>query len=76
MCSDDPLTGGGTRIVKDPFLSAFDNPTINNNIFGSFNDGVSGASRSVSTTTTIVNGQKHTITKIQDADVNNNYAEL
>lgn len=31
-------------------------------------NGVSGASRSVSTTTSIVNGHKHTITKIIDAN--------
>ncbi|KAI7896732.1 DnaJ domain-containing protein [Mucor mucedo] len=68
LFNDPIMGGGGTRVVRDPFLSAFEGPTVNSNVFGSFNDGLSGASRSVSTTTTIVNGQKHTITKIQDAN--------
>lgn len=74
---DDPLLGDGiassgirTSMTHDPFKSAFGHPqnndNSNNNIFNM--NGVSGASRSVSTTTSIVNGHKHTITKIIDAN--------
>lgn len=57
----------GVRRSRDPFTSPFDHPT--HSLFPSIHDGFSGASSSVSTTTTIVNGQKHTITKIHDQNV-------
>ncbi|CAO3630379.1 unnamed protein product [Mucor hiemalis] len=67
---DDSFNAGiGSRTAQDPFFSnSFNHPVNNINInnLGSFNNGVSGASRSVSTTTSIVNGRKHTVTKIQD----------
>lgn len=70
---DDSFNAGiGSRTAQDPFFSnSFNHPVNNINInnLGSFNNGVSGASRSVSTTTSIVNGRKHTVTKIQDMNV-------
>lgn len=53
--------------MRDPLNHPSTN--INNNIFANFSGGVSGATRSVSTTTSIVNGHKHIITKIQDVNV-------
>ncbi|KAI9487322.1 MAG: DnaJ domain-containing protein [Benjaminiella poitrasii] len=68
---DDPLLSmaSSSGRLHDPFSSPFDQLSMDGgNLFGSGNDIVSGASRSVSTTTTIVNGQRHTITKIQDSN--------
>lgn len=69
---NDRGVGGGAfggRIIIDPFSSPFHQTKGTDNIFSSLNRGIPGASRSVSTTTSIVNGRKHTITKIQDASV-------
>ncbi|GAN01874.1 DnaJ homolog subfamily B member 8 [Mucor ambiguus] len=74
---EDPFLGGGiassgirASMIHDPFTSPFDHPrnvsNISNNIYNM--NGVSGASRTMSTTTSIVNGHKHTITKIIDAN--------
>ncbi|CEP11697.1 hypothetical protein [Parasitella parasitica] len=69
---NDPFLGGGigsgdlhASMMHDSFRSSFDHPQSNNvyNI-----NGMSGASRTMSTTTSIVNGHKHTITKITDAN--------
>ena len=68
----DGITSSGIRasMIHDPFSSPFNhtqnNSNSSNNIFNM--NGISGASRTMSTTTSIVNGHKHTITKIVDAN--------
>ncbi|KAI8641933.1 DnaJ domain-containing protein [Parasitella parasitica] len=69
---NDPFLGGGigsgdihASMMPDSFRSPFDHAQ-NSNIYNM--SGMSGASRTMSTTTSIVNGRKHTITKITDAN--------
>ncbi|KAI9254751.1 DnaJ domain-containing protein [Helicostylum pulchrum] len=61
MLFNDPIIGN--RYSRDPFANPFDRPSSK---VSPMYDEFTGAASSVSTTTTIVNGKKHTITKIKD----------
>ncbi|KAI8078108.1 DnaJ domain-containing protein [Gilbertella persicaria] len=56
--SDDPFfRGTSSMMMRDPFES-----------LSMFEPAMSGTSQSVQTTTRIINGQRHTVTKIQDVN--------
>lgn len=57
-----------TATLRDPFYDKYERPTTGNNIYNAVNNTVSGASRMIATTTEMVNGRKHIITKIIDAN--------
>lgn len=54
--------------LRDPFYDKYERPVDGNNIYNAVNNTVSGASRMIATTTEMVNGRKHIITKIIDAN--------
>ncbi|KAI8891028.1 DnaJ-domain-containing protein [Backusella circina FSU 941] len=63
---DDPMLGGRSRVSMDPFSSSpFGQSVFSSTSSAGGYDGGFG-SRSVSTTTRIINGQKHTVTEIKD----------
>ncbi|KAG1223323.1 hypothetical protein G6F35_004733 [Rhizopus arrhizus] len=65
MFFDDPIFNGDRSYHNDSFDQTL-GFSQRNSLFNSPLGGFSGTAKSVSTTTTIINGQKRTVTRIQD----------